>query len=259
MYIDSHCHLTDKRLEKDLKAIIEKASERSIEGFLLAGTEPCDWQKQSDLKKLWPNKIFPVFGVHPWWVKELSFEEQENALKTLENRQADCVAIGETGLDYQDKLKESKEAQKSVFVQQIKIAQKYKKPLVLHAVRAHQDVLNTLKELDYQYGGLVHAYSAPPEIAEKYIEMGFLLSFGKALMTSQMAQKAFKTVSIDKICFESDAPDQPPPQWPEPLNMPWSIHVIAQKGAEITNTTPEKLLETSAQNLKRFFGVANGQ
>ena len=147
MIIDSHIHLDDKRYDEDLDEVLNRAREGGVKRFIIPGADPSTLDRAVEISEKYSDVYFAV-GVHPYDMDSfdgLNFEDYVSHEK--------CVAIGECGLDYfrlegSDEEKDAeKSRQKEVFVAQIELAKKYKKPLIIHIRDASRDSKKLLLEL----------------------------------------------------------------------------------------------------------------
>jgi TatD DNase family protein len=288
-WIDAHCHLSDPRIAADLDRVLDECANHGITRFVLGGVDPKDWQRQRELDERYPGKFVRVYGLHPWWVHDLiahnsSRDEHvaspdnssrdefatasatfHQAIMRLESEVAQCAALGETGLDNaRDRFKHSRELQLQAFEAQLALAQKHRKPLVLHIVKAHALALETLERRKPANGGLVHSFSGAWADARRYLDLGLTLSVS-ARVTYPDAADLHETVRkapADRLVFETDAPDQPPygaPVTPAgKLHTPLSLLKVVQKVSEIRGESPESpelWLDRSRDKLVRLFAL----
>lgn len=152
-----------------------------------------------------PSDEFISIGIHPWYIKKETVE-QELGLITKNTENKNVLAIGECGLD---KLSEIDfELQKSVFVAQLKIAEQIKKPVIIHCVKAFDELVKIKKELNVSVPMIVHGYNNNEQIAEQLIKNDFYLSFGKALLnTNSNAAKVISKIPTEKLFLETDDAD----------------------------------------------------
>jgi TatD DNase family protein len=178
MIIDTHIHLDDKRYEDDLDEVINKAKEVGVERFIIPGADAKTLQRAVEIAEHYEHVYFAV-GIHPYDID--SFNE-DNFTKYIKHEK--CVAVGECGLDYfrldgSDEEKEfEKKKQAEVFIAQIKLAKKYKKPLIIHIRDASSDskkiLLNTKAD---EVGGVLHCYNADDELLS-LADNGFYFGIG---------------------------------------------------------------------------------
>lgn len=168
-------------------------------------------------------------GIHPW-LADKGYE-----LPDL----AQCDIVGETGLDYACGV--DREAQKRLFIEHLKGAADIDKPIVLHVVRAVEDVLNILKDYDTIRGVIFHGFIGSWQQAERCIQRGYYLSFGARSLQSPKTREVIAKMPQNLLFCETDD------------NADITIEEIYRSVAEIRNTTAEELLKTIEENYKNLF------
>ncbi len=145
----------------------------------------------------------PVYsiGIHPWHIVE---ERLESDIKTLKDKLIldECIALGECGLDKRIEVPLS--IQIKVFETQIKLAQHYQKPLILHLVAAFQELSDIITRLQPTVPIIVHGFSKNTQVANQMLQLGCYLSFGKYLLQNPELKSTFKAVPLDRIFLETD-------------------------------------------------------
>lgn len=144
---------------------------------------------------------FYSVGIHPWKVNEQTLEEELTFIESklsLEN----CLAVGECGLD--KRIEVPFELQVSVFERQLMLAEKFRKPLVIHCVAAFQELIETKSRLQISVPIIIHGFSKGEELARQLIENGFYLSFGKYLLRNPELESVFKNIPEDRFFLETD-------------------------------------------------------
>ncbi|NMH58929.1 TatD family hydrolase [Alteromonas ponticola] len=206
--IDSHCHLDLAEFEADLGGVLKQSSAAGVERFLIPGTTREGWRRQLDIQQSFPQCDL-AFGLHPYFLADV----QDNDIHKLENwvdcHRSTCVAIGEIGLDAT--VETPMQKQQSVFLAQLELAQQYDKPVILHHRKTHHLLIEGLKRSNFKHGGIIHAFSGSEQVAQQYIEMGFLLGIGGTI-TYPRARKTRQTVSsiaLEHLVLETDSPDMP--------------------------------------------------
>ena len=149
------------------------------------------------------------FGIHPWYIDaNLNHHKQLSRLDT-EISQFKPDFIGEIGLDY---LKPHHELQKEYFIGQLQLALKYKLPIIMHCVKAYNDVLSILKQyirvdtIQHSKMGIIHAFNTNAIIAQEFIQLGFLLGIGSLITKTSQISKNIEQIPITSLVLESDAP-----------------------------------------------------
>lgn len=140
-------------------------------------------------------------GIHPWYIEENRLELD---LKIIEEKiqTPNCLAIGECGLD--KKIEQPLALQLLVFEKQLALAQKYKKPVVIHCVAAFQELITLKKKMKISVPMIIHGFAKKAPLAAQLIKEGFYLSFGKDLMQNPALQSVFKNTPNDRFFLETD-------------------------------------------------------
>lgn len=144
---------------------------------------------------------FYSIGIHPWHISE---ERMESDLKIIEEKlqTRNCLAVGECGLD--KRIEQPFEIQISVFEKQLALADKYKKPVVIHCVAAFQEVIEIKKKLKISVPMIIHGFSKNSQLANQLIAAGFYISFGKYLLRNPELKTVFQNIPNDKFLLETD-------------------------------------------------------
>ncbi len=144
-------------------------------------------------------------GLHPWYIGENSVETQFLELE-LHAGGKSVVAIGECGLD--KVCGTNWDLQVRTFSKQIKLANRLDKPLVIHCVRAYEEVLGMLKDSAVNVPVIFHGFNKKWQLAEQILKQGYYLSFGAAILKEDAgARDALNKVLTDKFFLETDDRD----------------------------------------------------
>lgn len=141
-------------------------------------------------------------GIHPWYSDD--WEIQWKALVGIASH-PNCVAIGECGLD--KNVSQNLELQKIIFERHIQLSEALKKPLVIHCVRAYNELITLKKKFQPQQTWILHGFNKKQSVADMLLEKGICLSFGKALLTNKTLQSVFRTIPDGFYFFETDDAD----------------------------------------------------
>ena len=176
-------------------------------------------------------------GMHPWFINKENFESEflivEEKLQ-LQN----CFAIGECGLD--KIVNTDFELQKTVFKHQVILSEKYKKPVIIHCVKAFQEIIELRKSLKPNQIWVLHGFNKNGQVAHSLLNNGFILSIGSAIINNKKLQEVVLNISLDDFLIETDDSEI-------------RIQDIYQKIADIKNIEVEELQTKIAQNFKRIF------
>ena len=260
MIIDTHCHLYDDSFNDDLDFVIKRAKESGINKIIIPGADIKTLKKARDIAYAYDDVFFAV-GVHPYHADEFDI----NYLKDfLDDRK--CVAVGECGLDY-FKIKEhfnsdeevlaNKNLQKEIFLDQINLAIQFKKPLIIHARDANEDIYNILKEHSKKlFGAVLHCYNASKLLLTLkdegfYFGIGGVLTFKNAKNLVEILDQ----IPLSNIVIETDAPYLAPTPNRGKRNEPAFTTFVAQKMAEILNLEVSKIEEITTKNAEKLFKI----
>jgi len=221
-WLDSHCHLDAPEFDLDRTAVLQNAQAQGVAWCVMPAVQAKDFLP---LQKLAEELHQPyALGIHPLYVpqaeeQDLAFLAQciESALAQDANRQrvdARLVALGEIGLDFfVPALRQPamREKQEFFYHAQLKIAQKFKLPVIVHVRKSADELLKGLRRFEVQ-GGIAHAFNGSFQQANTFIEMGFALGFGGALTFERALQlrRLATELPLSALVLETDAPDIPP-------------------------------------------------
>ncbi|MBA3681461.1 MAG: TatD family hydrolase [Bacteroidetes bacterium] len=178
------------------------------------------------------------YGLHPWYLDKETYEAQLGKLEVIAHEKR-CIAIGECGLDKLSKV--DFDFQEKVFVEQIKIANKINKPLIIHCVKAFNELINCLNLNDNKVPVIVHGFNNNENIARVMVNEGYYFSFGKALLGYESnAAKAIKNVGRKNFFLETDDADL-------------SIKYVYRKAAEILGVDEEIIKQQIQSNFETVF------
>lgn len=146
------------------------------------------------------NSKCTTAGLHPWY---LNNEGSENALEQLRTLldEGKLLGVGECGID--KVIQTDVHIQKEVFAAQIRLAAQYDKPLIIHCVRAFEEVKQTLSSQLFQGKVVFHGYQKNEILAKQLVAKGYYLSFGKAVLNGSM-DKVLTEIPVDRIFLETD-------------------------------------------------------
>ena len=162
-FFDSHSHYNDEKFNSDRKEIIEKTYNDGITKYTCIGYNLKQSEKALEIAKNY-DFIYATVGISPNDIEDFSEENLKKIEKMAENEKV--VAIGEIGLDYYWQ-KDNKELQKELFIKQINIANKIKKPIVIHTRDAHIDTINILKNNPVCEKGIFHCCPLNQELIKE--------------------------------------------------------------------------------------------
>ncbi len=253
MFVDSHCHLD--RLEKSPEELAETlnfARNRGVEHFLCVAVSVKDYPAMLESVQAF-NDVSVSCGVHPLHQDDACSFDELLAMADSDK----VVAIGETGLDYFYSA-DSKEVQLRSFVDHIKVANRLKKPLIIHTRDAREDTINLLKEHkapDTQ--GVLHCFTENWEMAKAAIEQGMYISISGIVTfkTATELQEVVKKIPLEKLLIETDSPWLAPVPYRGKQNQPGYVREVAEFIAALKGVSVEQLAAVTTKNFYQLFNI----
>lgn len=256
MIFDSHCHPQFPQYKSDREEMIKRALDEGV--FMICVGTDLETSKQGIELAQKHKNMWATVGAHPNDVNdELGIMNYEQLLA-----QPKVVAVGEVGLDYyRTSEPEKQKRQKEVFEQFIELAQKTKKPMILHfrdspkgsSGRVHKDALEMLPK-DFS-NGVSHSFTGNLDEAKEYVNRGIYLGFNGIITFARQYDEVVKYVPLNRILLETDAPYLTPEPYRGQRNEPLYVKEVAKKLAELKNEPLEKVVEMTASNCKVLFNL----
>ena len=256
---DTHCHLADKEYHKknqNTQEIIQQAEKIGVKYILNVGYDKESNEKVIEQLKQFPN-LYGALGLHPNSNEDLEEENLQWIEKQLINKK--IVAIGEIGLDYYRTFTDIAK-QKYWFKKQLELAKKYNLPVCLHIRDAFADAYEIVKETGNNKG-ILHCFTGTWEIAQKFINLGFYISFAgnityKNAKWQERWQEVIEKIPLERIVIETDAPYLSPEPLRGQINYPRNIIHTLKKIAEIKKKGTEVIGEKIYFNTLQLFGLS---
>lgn len=249
--IDTHTHIYDKQFEDDFDDVMKRI-EDELEGIVSIGFDLESSLKSIELANRY-SFVNAVIGVHPVDIKKYN-DKIEKELERLALTEKKVVAIGEIGLDYHW-MEDPKDVQIAGFRKQMELAERVKKPVVIHTREALQDTLDVLK--DYKnVGGILHCYpgsleAAKPFLDRYYLGIGGTLTFKNNKKTKELV----KNLPLEKIVLETDCPYLTPVPFRGKRNEPIYTKYVAEEVARIKEISVEEVIRVTTENAKKIYGM----
>ena len=157
-----------------------------------------------DLNQSCPEHGCFSYGIHPWVLDNADFQAKK-ALQALEEKLKlpQVLALGEAGLDKMHKA--TFERQIELFERQIELSEALQKPMILHDVRSHNEIIALRKKHKAQQPWIVHGFSGTEQDIKQLIRQGIYLSVGESLLhPERKIHKSFKFIDLDYLFLETD-------------------------------------------------------
>jgi len=254
--IDTHSHLDIHHFADDFNEVLTRARKAGVIAQILPGVCQKWWPNLLALCRREPD-LFAAIGLHPMYLSMHTPAHLEELRMHAES--GFLVALGEIGLDYYIDHADHNE-QQILFTEQIQIAKDTDLPVLLHVRKAHDQVQAAMRRMTFTNGGIVHAFSGSLQQAEKYIQLGFKISFGGSL-TYDRAKKiryVARTLPLEEIVLETDAPDIPPADHHGERNSPEYLPLIACALAKLRQRDPEEISRQTTKNVLHILKLGIG-
>lgn len=253
--IDTHCHLTDGRLVGQIEPVLARARSAGVAAVVCAASDVADSVAAAELADR-HEMVFATAGVHPHDAKTAG-EDYLRQVERLAGR-AGNVAVGEVGLDYHYDLS-PRQLQRRVLAEQLELAGRLGKPVVLHTREALDETLAILAEAGLPGERIVfHSFTGGPGEVRRVIDLGAFVSFSGIATFKKSAdiRAAAALVSDDRILAETDAPYlSPEPVRKMQVNEPANVAHVLRCLAAARKVATEALAEATTANARRFFGL----
>lgn len=255
---DSHSHLNDEKFDEDREEQIKKICESGVSNFITAGYSVESSKKALEIAKKY-DFIYTTAGVSPNDIpqtEEELWKQLAEIEKIVEKNKEKICAIGEIGLDYYWNT-DNKELQKKAFIEQIKIANKYNLPIVIHTREAVMDTLQILKENKVTKTGVFHCCPQNRELIKEGLKLGFYISFAGPITfkNSKNAEEMINLVPNDRILIETDSPYLSPEPNRGKRNDSRNLVYIAEKIANVKNISIEEVQKITLENAEKLYNI----
>ena len=246
---DTHAHYYKEDFGGELEQLLADLPSRGVGRVLAIGCDLASSEEEIELAARY-DYIYAAVGIHPEHAADVP-ENWEIELEKLLKRDK-VVALGEIGLDYHYP-EPPKEIQQEIFVKQLEIAKRLKKPVVIHSREASADTLEILKK--YKPRGVLHCFSGSAETAREAVKLGMYIGFTGVLTfkNAKKARAACEAVPTDRLLLETDCPYMAPvPHRGERCDSSMLVFTAAAM-AEIKGFSTEEMIETARENGERLF------
>jgi len=210
------------------------------------GSKPADWiftvENLMAHEGFLPGSVPGIaysFGIHPWFLNESNHRELIKSVREIA-RNHQLIAIGEAGFD---KLSgPSTELQRKTFEEQVLIAEEIRMPVVIHCVRAWDELLSVYKNLRPKMPWLIHGFRGNKVLAAQLLSKGMYLSFWFDFVLKPESSELLRSLPVDRIFLETDGADV-------------DIRDIYKKVANDLNFSVEELKSIIYTNFNVFFAL----
>jgi len=248
---DTHLHLD---AFDDLNRALDDARTAGIDGWVVPGVSPDSWAKIIALAEGHPG-VHAAPGIHPMSADRYRPADAAALRRLLAHPRA--IAVGEVGLDRQADVPWL--VQEEVFVEMIRLARETDKPLLVHARKSIERILEILlREGAAEIGGIFHAFSGSVETAQRIIDAGFVLGIGGVVTWSDARRlpEVVRALPATAMVLETDAPYLTPEPHRGESNRPAYLALVAERVAELRNWSVEETVRVTTENARRVLKLA---
>ena len=251
--VDSHCHLDFDSFENDIDAVVERAREAGLCRMVTICNKVSAFDRVLALAERYDD-VFCSVGVHP---HEAGSEGDVSLDRLMElARHPKVVGIGESGLDYYYD-NSPVEAQKASFRTHIAAARETELPLIVHSRDADSDMADMLEEgaRDGAYPGVLHCFTAGPELAARAVAIGFYVSLAGIITfkSPESIRETVRDVPMDRLLVETDSPYLAPVPMRGKRNEPAYTRHTNRVLAEVKGVSEAEMAEVTTENFLRLF------
>lgn len=250
MLIDTHCHLGAEQFAADLDQVLERAWAAGVAHVVVIGESRAAAERALALAG-GDARLSATAGIHPH--DAAGWDGAAEAWLEATLRDPGIVAVGETGLDYHYDHS-PRRVQQQVFERQLELAAAVRKPAVIHAREADDDVAAILARHPH-VTAILHSFSSGPGLLRAALEAGHYVSFsGMVTFKSWRDDEAVRRVPSDRLLVETDAPYLAPVPHRGRRNEPGYVPHTARRLAVVRGVPPEVLIAETGANARRVFG-----
>jgi len=244
--IDTHSHLDAAEFGETQAELVRNAQAAGVNCIVVPSVSRANFDIVRTLCEQYPN-CAPAYGIHPMYADDATPVHLDVLRDYLQQHRP--VAVGEIGMDFFIKHYDL-DRQEYFFVRQLKLAQEFDLPVLLHIRHAQDTILKHLRQHKV-CGGIAHAFNGSRQQADEFIKLGFKLGFGGAMTYSRATKlrDLAATLPLDSIVLETDAPDIPPDflEKGQP-NKPEYLPRIAQTLAALRCMSLEEVAQATTAN-----------
>lgn len=254
--IDSHVHLDASAFDADRPAVLARARQSRIVACMVPATHRAGWDALERLcRDATAPALHPAFGLHPMFLSRHAEDDLDALERVLERGTA--VAVGECGLDFHVRDLDP-ERQRHFFRRQLDIAHTAGLPVIVHARRAEEEVLHTVRRYK-GLRGVIHSFAGSREQARQLHDLGFLIGLGGPVTHpgSHRLHRLVADMPLEQLLLETDAPDQPGAGHRGERNEPAHLTEVLDCIAALRDEPAETIARTTTANARRLFGLAD--
>ncbi|MCH7409162.1 TatD family hydrolase [Belliella sp. DSM 111904] len=251
-FSDTHAHIYSEKYDSDREDVIRRTFEAGVSKIYMPNVDVTTIDAMLEVEANHPTQCLPMMGLHPCDVKK-DFEKELYVMEDWISKR-EFAGIGETGLDlYWDKT--YFEQQKEALKIQIQWAKDKKWPLILHCRESMDETISLIQEAkDANLKGIFHCFTGSVAQAKQITDLGFLLGIGGvSTYKNGGLDQVLREIGLENLVLETDGPYLAPVPHRGKRNSPEYIPVIAQRVADLCETTLEEVSKITQYNTQNIF------
>lgn len=261
---DTHAHLDEESLIKEVDVIVENALQSGVANILTIGTTLESSRRSIQLAEQFPS-VYAAVGIHPNYASQAKPNDWEQIVELTSHEKV--IAVGETGLDcYWDFA--PLDVQQEYFDRHLELSHKTGLPFIVHCRDAEPQVVEQLQAAaqffqnegePYKLNGIMHSFCGSAETAKACLELGMHISLS-GMVTYKKNDELRAIVGElpqDRLLIETDSPYLVPHPERKKLkrNEPAFVVSVSDTLAEVFGTTPDEMGELTTKNARRLFKI----
>lgn len=250
--VDTHCHLDADEFDPDRDAVVARARGAGVHAQLVPATHAAAWPKLREVCAA-DAGLYPAYGLHPAFLGHHRPAQLQELGDWIERERP--VAVGECGLDYWVEGLD-RDLQQEFFDGQLKLAREHDLPLIVHARRAVDAVIASIRRVG-GVRGVVHSFSGSPQQAGQLWDLGFMIGIGGPVTyeRARRLRKLVATMPLEHLLLETDAPDQPDSDNRGGRNEPALMVRVLDSIAALRGQDRAEIGDATTANARRLFNL----
>lgn len=250
--IDSHSHFDATEFDGDRPAALARARAAGVTRQIIPAISTAGFEKLRALCRS-ETGLYAAYGLHPMYLSEHKSDDLDELTRWIE-REKPC-AVGECGLDFYVEGLDA-DRQREYFQRQLQIAEDFDLPVILHARRAVDEVIATLRRIGNSRG-VVHSFSGSNEQAAQLWKMGFCIGLGGPITyeRARRLREIVATMPLEFLLLETDSPDQPLHGHQGQRNEPALLREVCETVAALRSVESDAIAKATTANCERVFAL----
>ncbi|MEJ5308003.1 MAG: TatD family hydrolase [candidate division WOR-3 bacterium] len=253
-FLDSHLHLQmeEFEFEKNMNVFTSSLRENNVRILNIVGYDVDSSKKSFSIEFPDDFEVYHFAGIHPHYASNYTDQDIHEIEKLLDEK--GCSGIGEIGVDLFWHKKDELKQQKELFIKQLDLARKKKKPVMLHVRNGYEEVFEIIddyKDLVFEF----HSFSGTEKNLKNLVSKGYFFGInGIITFKNNDLKDIIKKDHIERMLIETDSPYLSPVPFRGKRNRPEYVVYIYKKISELLNIDIEDLKKIVKKNFYEFIG-----